>query len=64
MIALGMFFVGLILLGVAGLHVIIQETVAAPLNMQLVTGLSIAGGALLIAGVVLWKRATRSGREE
>ena len=61
MIALGLFFVGFILLGVAGLHVIIQETVGAPINMQLVIGLAIAGGALVAAGVVLWKRGTQVG---
>ncbi len=58
-IALVLFFVGLILLGIAGLHVIIQETVGAPVNTQLVWGFVIAGGAMLIAGVVLWKREMR-----
>jgi uncharacterized membrane protein YqgA involved in biofilm formation len=57
-VALGLFFVGLVLLGWAGVHVIYAATVGAPTNTQLVTGLCIAGGALLVAGGVIWKRST------
>jgi hypothetical protein len=57
-VALWMFLIGLVLLGWAGVHVIAKATIEAPANTQLVTGLCIAGGALLIAGAILWKRGT------
>lgn len=56
LIALGLFFVGLVLLLWAGIHVIARVTAGTPTNTQLVTGLCIAGVALLVAGGILWKR--------
>lgn len=50
---------GLIPFAWAGTHVIVKATVQAPTNTQLVTGLCIAGAALVAAGVVLWKRQER-----
>ncbi len=57
LIALGLFFVGLVLLGWAGVHVIARATAEVPADPALVRGLCIAGGALLVAGAILWKRS-------
>ena len=61
-VALWLFLIGLLLLAWAGVHVIYAATVQVPSNTQLVTGLCIAGGALLVAGGVLWKRQDRGGQ--
>jgi len=61
-IALGLIFVGLILLLLGMGYYIVQVMMEAPVNTRISWGLSIAGAALLFAGGALWRRGVPRGK--